>query len=241
MAILNLAGYLFTPLADPQAVATDLRAWPELQAVRGTILLAEEGINAFLAGPPEAIQAVEHRLAATAPFAALTWKRSWSQRVPFQRLLIKVKAEIVSFRRTTKSPYLERAPAVQPAQLKAWLDQGHDDQGRPIALLDTRNACELEYGSFIGAELLPIDKFSALPDATEALRHKLSGHFCTGGIRCEKAAPYLADAGFANVLQLEGGILNYFEKVGAAHYAGSCFVFDERVALNPALEPLVDS
>nr|MDQ3040261.1 sulfurtransferase [Pseudomonadota bacterium] len=111
-------------------------------------------------------------------------------------------------------------------------------------LLDTRNREEIGFGSFAGALTLPIDNFTELPAALaphrEALRDSTVVSFCTGGIRCEKAALWLRDDGMDNVLQLEGGILGYFEQVGGFGYEGRCFVFDERVALDPSLRPLVD-
>lgn len=132
-----------------------------------------------------------------------------------------------------------------PSVLREWMRQGHDDRGRPLVLLDTRNAQEVAYGTFQGALTLPIDKFTELPGALEAHRAALAGatvvSFCTGGIRCEKAALWMQADGMDNVLQLEGGILGYFEEVGGEGYDGRCFVFDERVALDPELRPLVDA
>ena len=131
-----------------------------------------------------------------------------------------------------------------PAELARWMAQGHDDDGRRLVLLDTRNREEVDYGTFDGALTLPIDNFTELPDALAPHRAALSDatvvSFCTGGIRCEKAALWLRADGMDNLLQLDGGILGYFEQVGGAGYDGRCFVFDERVALDPALQPLVD-
>jgi len=134
---------------------------------------------------------------------------------------------------------------VQPRTLARWLGQGgRDDQGRPLVLLDTRNAQEVGHGTFAGALTLPISCFTELPGALqphrEALRDATVVSFCTGGIRCEKAALWMRQDGMDNVLQLEGGILGYFEQVGGLGYAGRCFVFDERVALDPELRPQVD-
>jgi UPF0176 protein len=109
-------------------------------------------------------------------------------------------------------------------------------------LLDTRNREEIAHGTFDGAVTLPIDDFVQLPDALEAERDRLADatvvSFCTGGIRCEKAAPLMRQLGFGDVRQLDGGILGYFEQVGGAHWHGGCFVFDERVALGPDLRPV---
>jgi len=138
----------------------------------------------------------------------------------------------------------ERAPVVDAKTLARWIEQGHDDAGNPLVLLDTRNREEVGFGSFAGSLTLPIENFTELPAALaphrETLRDAKVVSFCTGGIRCEKAALWLRDDGMDNVLQLDGGILGYFEQVGGFGYAGRCFVFDERVALDPALQPLVD-
>jgi UPF0176 protein len=132
---------------------------------------------------------------------------------------------------------------VAAATLKRWLDDGHDDQGRPVVTLDTRNAFEVDEGSFVGAMDWRIDKFSDFPAAAKQhlddLRGKTVVSFCTGGIRCEKAAIYLREQGLSQVYQLEGGILKYFEEVGSTHYSGNCFVFDERRGVNPDLSPLL--
>ncbi|HZV37708.1 MAG TPA: rhodanese-like domain-containing protein, partial [Pseudoxanthomonas sp.] len=142
-------------------------------------------------------------------------------------------------------PLAGRAPAVEPGTLARWLRQGHDDAGKRVVMLDTRNAQEAEYGSFAGAEILPIVKFTDLPAEVEARKAGWADatvvSFCTGGIRCEKAALWMRnEAGMDNVLQLDGGILGYFERVGGEGYEGGCFVFDDRMALDPALRPLVD-
>ena len=132
-----------------------------------------------------------------------------------------------------------------PAELARWLQQGHDDHGRRLVLLDTRNREEVGYGTFADALTLPIDNFTDLPEALaphrEELRDATVVSFCTGGIRCEKAALWMQADGMDNVLQLDGGILGYFEQVGGYGYEGRCFVFDERVALDPSLAPLVDA
>ncbi|WP_310091605.1 sulfurtransferase [Pseudoxanthomonas sacheonensis] len=243
--ILNTAAYHFVPIADPPVLAAQVRAWAELGPLRGTALIAPEGVNLFLAGEEQAIRAFFDQLMADPRFAELRVKYSRSGTQPFARLKIKVKPEIISFRRDETSPLAGRAPAVAPATLAQWLRQGHDDSGKRVVLLDTRNRQEVEYGTFVGALTLPIDKFTDLPAAIEPHRDGLADatvvSFCTGGIRCEKAALWMQAAGMDNVLQLDGGILGYFEHVGGQGYDGHCFVFDERVALDPELKPLVDA
>ncbi len=242
---LNTAAYHFVHIADPEALAGQLHAWAEAGGLRGTSLVAGEGINLFLAGKEDAVHAFYDQLRADPRFAALRIKFSRSRTQPFARLKTKIKPEIISFRRDDASPLAGRAPTVEPTTLAQWLQQGHDDHGKRVVLLDTRNRQEVEYGTFAGALTLPIDKFTDLPEAIEPHRDELADatvvSFCTGGIRCEKAAVWMHEAGMDNVLQLEGGILGYFEQVGGAGYEGRCFVFDERVALDAELNPLVDA
>ncbi|WP_133478643.1 sulfurtransferase [Cognatilysobacter segetis] len=242
--ILNIAAYHFAPIDDADALAASLHSVAEAGCVRGTILVAPEGVNLFLAGGETAVDAVLDVLRRDDRFAGLGVKRSWSATQPFGRLKAKVKPEIITFRRDGTAPLDARAPAVDPATLARWIAEGHDDAGRRLVLLDTRNREEFGYGTFENALTLPIGNFTELPEALaphrEALADATVVSFCTGGIRCEKAALWLQADGMRNVLQLDGGILAYFEQVGGFGYAGRCFVFDGRVALDPALKPLVD-
>ena len=244
--ILNIAAYLFVAIDDADALAQRLRERAEADALRGSVLVTPEGINLFLAGEEAALRGLLAWLRADPRFANLHAKESWSETIPFARLKVKRKDEIIAFRREHASPLDngERAPAVAPSTLARWIEHGHDDDGRRLVLLDTRNREEFGFGTFKGAMTLPIDNFTDLPDALsphrEALRDATVVSFCTGGIRCEKAALWLRNDGMDNLLQLDGGILGYFEAVGGAGYDGRCFVFDERVALDPALRPLAD-
>ena len=243
--IANTAAYHFVSIADAEALAASLLEQAQAQELRGTILVAGEGINLFLAGSGDGIDAFYAALKADPRFADMRVKYSYSQQQPFARLKAKVKPEIISFRRDDGQPLdYPRAPAVAPATVQRWLRQGHDDDGKRVVMLDTRNEQEFAHGTFAGALTLPIAKFTDLPQALEAHRAELADatvvSFCTGGIRCEKAALWMRNDGMDNVLQLDGGILGYFEEVGGEGYEGRCFVFDERVALDPQLQPLVD-
>jgi UPF0176 protein len=242
--LLNIAAYHFVEVADPQALTAQLRTAAEAGGLRGTVLVAGEGINLFLAGTESAIHGFLDQLRGDARFAAIVVKESRSRTQPFARLKVKVKHEIIAFRREGSSPIAGRAPSVTPTTLARWIGQGTDDSGRRLVLLDTRNREETAHGSFVGALTLPIDNFIELPEALTPHRNALADatvvSFCTGGIRCEKAALWLRGDGMDNVLQLDGGILGYFEHVGGAGYDGRCFVFDERVALDPQLQSLVD-
>ena len=243
--IVNIAAYHFVVIDAPQALIDRLQPRAEALDLRGTVLVAPEGINLFLAGSEAGIEAFLAELRVDPRFAGLAVKYSRSAQVPFARLKFKVKPEIISFRRDRADPLQGRAPAVAPADLARWIAQGRDDAGRRLVLLDTRNREEVRFGSFAGALTLPIDRFTDLPAAmaeqAPALADAAVVSFCTGGIRCEKAALWLRENGLPQVLQLDGGILGYFEQVGGFGYDGQCFVFDERVALAPDLRPLVDA
>jgi UPF0176 protein len=208
--------------------------------LKGTILLAEEGINLFIAGEVGAVRGFLAELRTDERFRTLAVKESWSAAQPFGKMLVKVKREIIRMDHPAIRPEAGRAPAVAPATLRRWLDRGRDDDGREIVLLDTRNAFEVDYGAFEGALDWRIERFTQFPDAATAAAAELRGKtvvsYCTGGIRCEKAAIYLREIGL-DAYQLDGGILGYFEEVGAEHWTGECFVFDEREALAPDLSP----
>ncbi len=243
--ILNIAAYHFTRIDDPPALVLLLRQWAEALELRGTALVAGEGVNLFLAGSEAGIQAFLDQLQADPRFTGLVVKRSCSATQPFARLKVKLKREIIAFRRDDVSLLQERAPAVAPELLARWIAQGVDDAGNRLVLLDTRNREEVGHGTFAGALTLSIDNFAELPQALTPHRTALADatvvSFCTGGIRCEKAALWMRAEGMDNVLQLDGGILGYFEQIGGYGYDGRCFVFDARVALDPALQPLVDA
>jgi len=231
-SVLNISAYRFVAIADPQALRATLAERAGALGLLGTILLADEGINLFLAGPPAAIAGFLRDLRADERFAGIDVRESWSATPPFRRLRVKVKREIVRMDRPAIRPAAGRAPAVDAPTLKRWLDRGHDDAGRPVVTLDTRNAFEVDHGTFEHAIDWRLGKFSDFPAALQAHQGELAGKtvvsFCTGGIRCEKAAIAMREAGLEQVWQLDGGILRYFEQVGAAHFSGHCFVFDER-------------
>jgi len=239
--ILNISCYLFVSLTDTAALRERLEARAEALGLKGTVLIAEEGINLFLAGPAEAVNAWVDELRTDSRFATLTPKQSWSEVQPFQRLKVKVKPEIIRMNRPTVRPdQAPRAPALAPATLMRWLDQGHDDNGREIAMLDTRNGFEVDQGAFDNAIDWRLEKFSDFPAALAAHRQELAGKtvvsYCTGGIRCEKAAMVLEAEGLT-AWQLDGGILKYFEDTGGKHYHGNCFDFDDRRGVNADLTP----
>jgi UPF0176 protein len=236
MAILNVSAYRFVRIDDIALRRPRLKQRAVDMGLKGTILLAPEGINLFLAGAEASLREFLAWLEQDEGFAGIECKFSWSDEQPFNRMLVKEKREIITMRRPDVVPSETPAPRLSPEELKRWLDEG-----REVLLLDTRNQFEVELGTFRGAADLHITSFSQFPEATEALleqwQDKPIVSFCTGGIRCEKAAPLMLKQGFRQVWQLDGGILKYFERCGGAHYEGECFVFDKRVALGPDLEP----
>jgi len=242
-AVVNIAAYKFISLDSLPELRLRMLDEAAQAALKGTILLAEEGINLFLAGAAEGIEAFLRFLRADARFADLEVKFSHSGAVPFRKLLVKIKREIIRMNHPAIRPEAGRAPGVDAQTLARWLERGVDDAGRQVVMLDTRNAFEVDAGTFKNAIDWRIDRFTQFPDAVQAHRAELEGKtvvsFCTGGIRCEKAAIYMNEAGIQNVYQLDGGILKYFEETGGPGYEGKCFVFDERVSLDPALAPSV--
>jgi UPF0176 protein len=238
---LNLAAYLFTDLDDLPALRQEIQQAGRNLRIRGTVLLAPEGINVFVSGLPADARAFAAYLSKDAGFAGLEFKESFSSEHSFNRLLVKLKKEIITFRQPQYKPASGRAATVDAVSLARWLDRGTDDEGRPVALVDTRNIFEIEVGAFAGAVDPRMNSFTELPAALESHRAALAGKrvvtYCTGGIRCEKAALYLSANGFEHVVQLEGGVLKYFEAVGARHWQGELFVFDRRVSLKPDLQP----
>ena len=237
---INIAAYKFITFEDTVAKRPVFLAFCQQHQLRGTILLTPEGINLFLAGKAGDIEAFLDWLRTDVRFADIQVKYSQSEKQPFNRMLVKLKAEIITMKHPLIKPEEGRAPFVDAPTLKRWLDQGHDDQGKPVVMVDTRNAFEVDVGTFENTIDYRISKFTEFPQVIaehkDELNDKTVVTFCTGGIRCEKAAIHMQNIGYDSVYQLEGGILKYFEEVGGAHYQGDCFVFDYRTALNPQLQ-----
>jgi UPF0176 protein len=237
----NIAAYKFITFDNTDAMRPQYQALCKELELKGTILLTPEGINMFLSGTRANIDSYLTWLRSDARFADIEVKESFSDEQSHKRMLVKIKQEIITMRMPLIQPELGRAPAVTPSTLKRWLDQGHDDQGKPVVMVDTRNAFEVDVGTFDNTIDYRIEKFTEFPEVIaankDALADKTVVTFCTGGIRCEKAAIHMQNIGYDSVYQLEGGILKYFEDVGGAHYTGDCFVFDYRTALNPRLQP----
>lgn len=231
MQIHHIAGYKFIALQDTPSLQSRLLAMANNLNLKGTVLLSTEGINMSLAGTKEAIAAFKAYLKQDARFATMTFHETCSEKQPFRRLKVKIKKEIITLNQPDVNALATRAPSITPATLKQWLDEKRD-----ITLLDTRNEYEVNFGTFKGALNLHINDFSHLPSSLNDVDPtKTIVMFCTGGIRCEKAALFMMSKGYSGVYQLDGGILGYFAKIGGDHYEGECFVFDERVSLDAAL------
>lgn len=241
---LNISAYKFVPLPDAHQVRDALYTAAHGLGLRGTVLLAEEGINLFLAGEPGSVREWVARLRSDSRFSDVEPKESFSTSVPFRKLLVKVKREIIRMNMPAIQPAAGRAPALPPATLARWLQQGHDDDGVPVVMLDTRNGFEVDEGAFDGAIDWRLTKFSDFPDALRARASELAGRtvvsYCTGGIRCEKAAIVAQQLGIERVWQLDGGILKYLETTDAPGWHGQCFVFDERRGVDAQLRPQID-
>ena len=233
-SIVNIAAYQFVSLNELSELRAQLREQAAAQHLKGTILLAHEGINLFLSGTRAQIDTFLAQLRAMPGLATLAAKESLSDHQPFGKLLVKLKKEIISLGRPDIDPSRAPAPRLPARELATWLDEG-----REVVLLDTRNDFEVEHGTFKGAVSMGLNNFRSFAervnDLDPTLKDKTVVTFCTGGIRCEKAAPLMIKNGFSKVYQLDGGILKYFEECGALHFVGNCYVFDERIALNPAL------
>ena len=224
------AFYQFAPLPQCAALRAPIQALCDAHGAKGIVLLAPEGINGTIAAAPGAMARVLAGIRDIAGLPDLRHKISHAEKMPFLRMKVRVKAEIVTLG-TPADPSARLGAHVAPGNWNALLAE------RDVVLLDTRNAYEIAIGSFPGALDPGTGSFRQFPEFVrqnlDPARHRRIAMFCTGGIRCEKASSYLLDQGFAEVLHLDGGILNYLEKVPSEEslWQGACFVFDERVAV----------
>lgn len=241
MSIVNLSAYKFISLDELPALRERLYDRAAARDLKGTILLAPEGINLFLAGPRDVVDAYMTWLRSDPRFADIEPKESLSDSVPFGRLRVRLKREIITMRHPAIRPEGGRAPSVDARTLQRWLNQGRDDDGREVLLLDTRNDYEVAVGTFNEAIEYGLSSFTGFPAAIAADQARFQGRtvvsYCTGGIRCEKAALHMQDLGMQHVYQLEGGILKYLEETDGTHWQGDCFVFDDRGAVDARLLP----
>lgn len=231
-----LAFYTFVELEDPHAKKNDLLLFCKRNHIKGSIILAHEGINGTITASEETLDAFLAHLQADARFANLEQKKSYADFCSFKRLKILVKKEIVTLRQEGVSPLKKVGTYVEP---KNWNTLLEDPE---LILVDTRNDYEYQIGTFEGAKNPETRNFRDFPEYVkknlDPKKHKKVAMFCTGGIRCEKSTSYLLDLGFENVYHLKGGILKYLEEVpeSESKWKGECFVFDERVAVAHGLK-----
>jgi UPF0176 protein len=224
-------------LRDYRELSIALKALCDAHRIKGTILLAEEGINAGVAGPQAGIEAFMAYLAADGRFSDLKEKYSYTEAQPFHRMKVKAKKEIIALGRPEVDPTKQVGTYVKAKDWNAVISDPD------VILVDTRNSYEVEVGTFQGALDPNTRSFRQFPEYVEhnldATKHKKVAMFCTGGIRCEKASSLLLAQGFEEVYHLEGGILKYLEDVSPEEslWQGECFVFDGRVAVDHDLKP----
>lgn len=236
-SIVIAAFYKFVALPDYQERQRPLRDFCVSQDVKGSILLAAEGINGTIAGSRQGVDAVLAFLRQDAVFASLTHKESQADFMPFARMKVRLKQEIVNLGRPDITPNKQVGQYVPAAEWNALISDPD------VILVDTRNDFEVALGTFKGAINPQTAAFNQFPDFVQQnldpSRHKKVAMFCTGGIRCEKATAYMLEQGFAEVFHLQDGILKYLEQVPPEEsmWQGNCFVFDERVTVDHQLQP----
>jgi len=228
--------YKFSRLDDFEKMQVPLRDFMDSLSIRGTLLLAREGINGTISGSDSAINKILDYLKADKRLRDLDYKFSYSETIPFKRLKVKLKKEIVTLGIVDVDPNYSVGTYIEA---KDWNELISDPE---VVLIDTRNNYEFEIGSFKGAINPNTETFRQFPSYTknnlEQYRNKKIAMFCTGGIRCEKSTAYLKSEGFENVYHLQGGILKYLEEIEEEEslWEGECFVFDDRVAVKHNLE-----
>jgi UPF0176 protein len=237
MALIIATFYKFVKLPDFAEKRQPLLAHCQAQGIRGTILLAKEGINGTIAGSRHGIDAVLAYLQSDPRFADLECKESTAETMPFDRMKVRLKQEIVTFGQPNVDPTEQVGTYVDPQDWNRLISDPD------VVVIDTRNQYEVSIGTFKGAENPQTASFREFPTYVQTQldpsQHKKVAMFCTGGIRCEKASSFLLAQGFQEVYHLKGGILKYLEEIPAEDslWQGECFVFDQRVAVQHGLEP----
>ena len=235
--IVVAALYKFTALPDFEAMQQPIKAVCREHRILGTLLLAEEGINGTIAGTRAGIDAMLGYLKSYPQLAGLEHKESYCEEMPFKRLKVKLKRELITLGDPEVDPRKKVGTYVDPQE---WNQLITDPD---VTLIDTRNDYEIAIGTFQGAIDPDTESFTEFPDYVknnlDPKKHKKVAMFCTGGIRCEKASSYMLDLGFEEVYHLRGGILKYLEEVPDTDttWEGECYVFDDRVSVNHSLEP----
>ena len=232
--VLNIAGYKFEPLDDVGVLVPEFQSVCNKLGLKGSVYLSPNGINFSLAGSEEDIQQYVQFMEQDERFLNIPLKKTYSETQPFRRMKVRPKKEIISLGRDDVNPRELTGGYVTPQELYKMYENKED-----VIVLDTRNEYETRVGLFENAVDLQLDTFRDFPGAIEKLpeeyKNKQIVMYCTGGIRCEKASAVMLKAGFSDVKQLEGGVLDYFKETDGKYWNGDCFVFDERVALDTEL------
>ena len=232
--VLNVAGYKFEPLEDVEVLVPKFQSVCDSLELKGSVYLSPNGINFSLAGSEDAVEQYLNFMEQDKRFLDVPLKKTYSETQPFRRMRVRPKKEIISLGRDDINPRELTGDYVTPQELYAMYENNED-----MVVLDTRNEYETRVGLFENAVDLQLDTFRDFPNAIEQLpdeyKDKQIVMYCTGGIRCEKASAVMLKAGFSDVKQLEGGVLDYFKETGGKYWNGDCFVFDERVALDTDL------
>ncbi|WP_175330574.1 MULTISPECIES: oxygen-dependent tRNA uridine(34) hydroxylase TrhO [Candidatus Ichthyocystis] len=238
LPILYISGYQFSRMGNLE----ELRSWCLDTAdsmgydIKGTIIIANEGINFSLCGPSPELEEYYSALSKRANLVC-SIRRSYATRIGFRRFLVKIKPEIVSYR--CREATYRPLPYLSVEDFHRWMSMSSDDAGTPLCLVDVRNDFEYQMGTFSGAVNVSINSFGEF--SRKMSRHLLKENstvvtFCTGGIRCEKASHWFYSEGIS-AYQLDGGIIRYLEVFGQGFFQGTCFVFDGRITLDGSLSP----
>jgi UPF0176 protein len=234
LEFLNVAGYKFEPLENLDSVIPEFQNKCDELGLKGSVYLSPNGINFSIAGTEADIDTYIKFMEEDARFKDIPLKKTFSETQPFRRMKVRLKKEIISLGRDDINPSELTGNYISPKELFEMYEKKED-----VIILDTRNEYETRVGLFENAIDLQLDTFRDFPSAIETLpveyKDKQIVMYCTGGIRCEKASAVMMKAGFSDVKQLKGGVLDYFKETGGAYWNGDCFVFDERVALDKEL------
>ena len=235
LEFLNVAGYKFEPLENLDSLIPQFQNKCDELGLKGSVYLSPNGINFSIAGTEKNINTFIKFMEEDSRFGDIPLKKTYSETQPFRRMKVRLKKEIISLGRDDINPRELTGDYISPKELFEMYETKED-----VIVLDTRNEYETRVGSFENAIDLQLDTFRDFPSAIETLpeeyKDKQIVMYCTGGIRCEKASAVMMKAGFSDVKQLEGGVLDYFKETGGAYWNGDCFVFDERVALDKELK-----
>ena len=234
LEFLNVAGYKFEPLENLDSVIPEFQNKCDELGHKGSEYLSPNGINFSIAGTEADIETYIKFMEEDARFKDIPLKKTFSETQPFRRMKVRLKKEIISLGRDDINPSELTGNYISPKELFEMYEKKED-----VIVLDTRNEYETRVGIFENAIDLQLDTFRDFPSAIETLPEEFKDKqivmYCTGGIRCDKASAVMMKAGFSDVKQLKGGVLDYFKETGGAYWNGDCFVFDERVALDKEL------